>query len=422
MINNIYPLRIPALKVTQPLGEFFAAVLSAEILLNVTYSDPLRILGFSATGDYELKGHQRKLVEDRLKAIGRYIDTVEAAFPNSIILAANYREDGQLEDNDDARWTVEFSPNNEACGTLIIPSSAKLAAIVDGQHRLYGFKKASLEERLSMPLLTSVYLDLPNPFQAYLFATINYNQKPVDKSQSYELYGFNLDEEPPAAWSPEKTAVFLCRKLNTDPTSILKGHIIVAAQNDVTVEGTARSQKKDWAVSTATVVEGLLRLFSSNPKRDRDLMHRKGVSEGRERKLLITEGLRDKAPLRQQYLECNDLLIFTLTKNYLNAVSEIMWTGGNRSLIRKTVGIQALFDVFRLIVLDAIAARDISQQFFAARIASCKEINFTGDFFEASGRGRQRIRNAIELKLGLKSLNDIDENDLQTYKRICGLP
>jgi DNA phosphorothioation-associated DGQHR protein 1 len=272
-----------------------------------------------------------------------------------------------------------------------------------------------------MPLLTAIYLDLPNPFQAYLFATINSNQKPVDKSQTYELYGFNLEEEPPEAWSPEKTAVFLCRKLNTDPTSSLKDHIIVAAQSDAAIEVAAKVQKKDWAVSTATVVEGLLRLFSGNPKRDRDLMHRKEFGKGRERKLLATETAQDKTPLRQLYLESNDLLLFTLTKNYFNAVSDILWQTDQRSYIRKTVGMQALFDILRLICPEAIAAKDVSQQFFVRRLASCKSINFTDDFFQASGKGRQRIRNALELKLELKTLVEMNEPDRPTYKRISGL-
>lgn len=416
-----FPVRTPVLKVVQPLGECFAAVLPAELLLRVTYSDPLRILGFLESGDYELKGHQRKLVKERLKAIGRFIDTVEAAFPNSIILAANYNEDGELVEDEAVRWSVVLNQENDAVGTLIIPTAAKLAAIVDGQHRLYGFKEASLGERLAMPLLTAIYLDLPNPFQAYLFATINANQKPVDKSQTYELYGFNLEEEPPEAWSPEKTAVFLCRKLNTDSASPLKDHIIVAAQSDAAVEVAANAQKKGWAVSTATVVEGLLRLFSGNPKRDRDLMHRKEAGKGRERKLLATEAAQDKTPLRGWYLESNDLLLFTLTKNYFNAVSDILWQTDQRSYIRKTVGIQALFDILRLICPEAIAAKDISEQFFARRLTPCKSINFTDDFFQASGTGRLRIRNALELELGLKTLAEMNETDRPTYKQICGL-
>jgi DNA phosphorothioation-associated DGQHR protein 1 len=411
-------IRTPVLRVVQPLGEFFAAVLPADLLLEVTYSDPLKIMSMSDTGEYELKGHQRKLVQERLDAIGRYIDTVEAAFPNSIILAANYREDGELEENDALRWSVEVNSNNGASATLVIPSRAKLAAVVDGQHRLYGFKEITLKDRATMPLLCAVFLDLPNPFQAYLFATINYNQRPVDKSQSYELYGFNLEDESPEAWSPEKTAVFLCRKLNTDPTSALREHIIVAAQSDSTLEVAAKSKRKDWMVSTATIVEGLLRLFSSNPKRDRDIMHRSEIGKGRERKVLAVEAGEDKTPLRQSYLDSNDLLIFTIAKNFFNAVSQSLWNTTDRSYIRKTVGIQALFDVLRLLCPDAISTKDVSQDFFARRIRGTETINFADDFFQASGTGRQRIRNAIELKLGLKTLADVNENDVQSYRRV----
>jgi DNA phosphorothioation-associated DGQHR protein 1 len=416
-----FPIRTPVLKVVQPLGEFFVAVLPADILLQITYSDPLKLVGVSASGDYELKGHQRKLKLDRLKSIGQFIDTVEAAFPNSIILAANYQEDGQLEEDERVRWSVEMQQGNDDVGTLVIPSSAKLAAVVDGQHRLYGFEHISIKERGGMPLLCAVYLDLPNPFQAYLFATINYNQKSVDKSQSYELYGFNLEEEPTEAWSPEKAGVFLCRKLNTDPSSVFKDHIIVAAQTDDAVGIAAKSQKKDWAVSTATVVEGLLRLFSSNPKRDRDFMHRKELGKGRERGLLSQQAYADKSPLRQSYITCNDLLILTLTKNYFNAVGDILWKDDNRSYIRKTVGIQALFEILKELCSEAMAAKDVSREFFTRRLEPCASINFADDFFQASGTGRLRIRNILELKLGLKCLSDLNQNDVTTYKRLGSL-
>ena len=43
---------------------------------------------------------------ERWKEIGKFIDTVEAGFPISLVLAANYRKDGELEEGD-ARWTVE---------------------------------------------------------------------------------------------------------------------------------------------------------------------------------------------------------------------------------------------------------------------------------------------------------------------------
>ena len=243
----LFPVRVPVLRVNQPLGEFYAAVIPAELLLEVSYSNLFRV-----DEQGKLLGSQRHQKDDRIRDIGRFIDSVEASFPNSIILAANYDEEtGLLCEDPQTRWRVEFADSEKSCGWLEIPSARKLAAVVDGQHRLKGFERVEVKERLQMPLLCAVYLDLPNPFQAFLFATINFNQKPVDKSQSYQLYGFNLDEEPAEAWSPEKAAVFMTRKLNDDSSSVFYEHILLAAQTDEAIQA-AKEKKRDWAISTAT--------------------------------------------------------------------------------------------------------------------------------------------------------------------------
>lgn len=62
--------------------------------------------------------------------------------------------------------------------------------------------------------------DLPLAYQAYLFATININQRKVDKSLAYEQFGYNLDDEEPESWAPDKLAVFFTRRLNLNPESI----------------------------------------------------------------------------------------------------------------------------------------------------------------------------------------------------------
>ena len=46
-----------------------------------------------------------------------------------------------------------------------------------------------------MELLCAIFVDLPKPFQAQLFATINSTQKPVNKSLTYEMFGYNVDDE-----------------------------------------------------------------------------------------------------------------------------------------------------------------------------------------------------------------------------------
>ena len=272
-----------------------------------------------------------------------------------------------------------------------------------------------------MPLVCSIYLDLPNPFQAQLFATINYNQKPVDKSQSYQLYGFNLDEEPPEAWSPEKAAVFLSRRLNTESRSPFENHITIAAEDQRVLDQLAPHRRVDWVISTATIVEGFLRLFSSNPKRDRDTMHKEEVGKGRSRRQLT--GTRDPSPLRQLYIDGNDFLIYALVLNYFSACAALFWaTDPGMGYIRKTVGIQALFEVLRKIAPEFIASKDVTKESFESRLRPAAVIPFQDHFFQASGTGRQRIRNCIELSLGLRRLQDVEpESDRPSYKRLCGL-
>src|SRR5690606_26453257 len=103
-----------------------------------------------------------------------------------------------------SRWTAT-EVEGDLC-SVTIPSAKKLAAVIDGQHRLFGFVDAK-PERLTMNLLCSVFLDLPKPFQAQLFATINSTQKRVDKSLTYELFGYNIDDEAENLWTPDKLAV-----------------------------------------------------------------------------------------------------------------------------------------------------------------------------------------------------------------------
>jgi len=168
--------------------------------------------------------------ERRLKQIGQFIDSTSASFPNSIILAANYRaDDGLIEEEGNNKWSLSIDKNG-LTGTLVIPTHLKLAPIIDGQHRLFGFNYAKAQGTLDMPVLCAIFFDLPKPYQAFLFATINANQRPVSKSLTYELFGYNVEDESPEKWTPEKLAVFLTRKLGTDPESPFRNHITIAAE------------------------------------------------------------------------------------------------------------------------------------------------------------------------------------------------
>src|SRR3989344_1980881 len=419
-----FPYEARALRVDQPLGTYYVTVLPARLLLDVAYSHAMTArLNPDGVG-YTVDGTQRLSQPKRLDQITDYIDRFDAAFPNSIILAANFDaetglivdlEDDEADDDDDENtltspqtqgqgasaptpqldlraWTVTEAA--DGCYHLRIPTADKLAAIIDGQHRLYGFADAKTE-RLDMDLICAVFLDLPKPFQASLFATINSTQKQVDKSLTYELFGYNLDEEPESRWTPDKLAVFLTRKLNTEAESPLRGRIVVAPKRDVGLM--ALNSATSWKVSTAVIVEGILKLISSNPKRDTNEM----LTPPTKARAELRARYRDRSPLREAYLQTQDLILYTMVLNFLKACQQVFWTPAQEgSFIIKTVGVQALFDVLRRISAELYETKDIRVETFVRKLQPAGAIDFSQDVFRnASGSGRSLIRRAIEERL-----------------------
>jgi hypothetical protein len=174
-------------------------------------------------------------------------------------------------------------------------------------------------------------------------------------------------------------------------------------------------------VSMATVVEGIARLVSQNPKRDGTaLLKRSGDAR---RRSLLAQASADNSPLRSVYLEVNDKVILATVKNYLNVVTRTIWERAEKdSFIVKTVGLQALFDVLKKLAGEGLAAKELSEQFFERRLKAAGDINFSGAFFQnASGSGRGRIRTCLELKLGLKDSTELKPEDREDYLSACGM-
>jgi DNA phosphorothioation-associated DGQHR protein 1 len=402
-----FPLRLKAIRVSQPLGDFYAISISARVLRQIIFLDPTRIESVDKQSFwYRLTGNQRPDSPSRTKSIGAYINTVESAFPNSIILAGNYDSFGNLIENESLRWRIE----SDECGeSLVIPSGGKVASVVDGQHRLLGFDHCQ-DDRRDMSLLCSVYLDLPQAYQAYLFATININQRKVNKSLAYDQFGYNLDDETAESWSPDKLSVFLTRRLNLDPKSPLYSHIkIVPLDADLIFP---ILEEKSWMLSTASLVEGILGLISSKPNADRDLLHLKHLGE-RHRSLLPKDG----SPFRELYRDGHDEKLWEIVLGYLELIQKYLWReASEKSFIRKTIGIQALFDVLRYIGL-----RTKSEELASVLEESIKKavgINFADNFFQASGKGRVRVKNTILLKGGWIEPGELSDADRSNYLSI----
>src|ERR1700676_1519049 len=78
---------VSALKVRQPIGEFFVGVLDSRRLCEITHFDIRRILHEREFETY--LGIQRPLNEDRVEEIEQYVQTIDACFPTAVILSVS---------------------------------------------------------------------------------------------------------------------------------------------------------------------------------------------------------------------------------------------------------------------------------------------------------------------------------------------
>ncbi|TNC99129.1 MAG: hypothetical protein FD121_367 [Gallionellaceae bacterium] len=391
----------PALRVSQPLGQFFVFTLDADTLNKITFSQPAEIRKrfeqeyAEKDRGYSFFGSQRLESKSRLKEIAKFIESTDATFPNSIILAANYDQEGVLIPND----SQECWKYSEANGhyNLEIPLNYRSASIIDGQHRLHAFDQLSDDSpRRNMELLCVVFLELPSPYHAYIFATINFNQKKVDRSLAYELFGFNPDLKTSQFWPPETLAVYLARVLNTDPKSPLRRCIGLAAEADELfkseMEHDSDNEKTnvEVRVSMAAVVDGILSLICKKPKEDRYLMRSVENAEmGRSALLPI-----DDLPLRVFYLSNNDKAIYDILNNYWAAVQSTIWSKSQaNSYLLKTVGIQAQFDVLKILLKKLpITLVNYSEKNLQEILSGATILAQTGTTYQASGIGRGKIK------------------------------
>ena len=383
----------PAIRVQQPLGDFYAFSLRADYLNRISYSYPAEAVermeqeGSEARGGYSILGSQRAEKRSRLDEIASFIRTTDATFPNAIILGVNYDRDGRYVEDEAERWIATGEGDS---WTLRIPSlKVQSASIIDGQHRLHAFDRLPVDAReRSMELLCVAFLELPTPYHAYVFATINFNQKKVSRSDAYEMFGFDVDERQPRFWSPETLAVYLTRLLNTERESPLYRCILPTADSARLFEEEV-GRKSDVRVSVATMVDGILRLISKNPKEDRNTIRRpENKDKGRDC-LVVGPGM----PLRTFYVSGNDKAIYDLLCNYFHAVRSTVWkSAGAGSYLRKTVGVQALFDVLRkLLETEPLRSSSFGRPALAERLKTCSNLDLSGVKYQASGIGARGL-------------------------------
>jgi len=184
---------IPGLNLTVPatMGKmggktFYNFLIKPYDLLKIAY-----ISHKKGTSPEDFDSYQRMLEPNRLKKIGKYIDS-GGQFPTNIVI------------NIKSKKGVEFHKTENigesSFGQLTLPSTYASAWIIDGQHRLYGYAYSNRaqkdsEDKTVFPVLA--YINLPEISEAQLFVDINSEQVKVKRSLLNEIYS-NLK------WDSEK--------------------------------------------------------------------------------------------------------------------------------------------------------------------------------------------------------------------------
>tara|TARA_R110001583_G_scaffold50965_1_gene159095 strand:- start:2 stop:1219 length:1218 start_codon:yes stop_codon:yes gene_type:complete len=388
-----------AIRIKQPIGEFFVASISSEIIINFSYS---RAAGFQKNG---LSGSQRDLKDKRVDEIRNYINTTNAAFPNSIILSANYYETDQLEVDDDKRWRAEEI--DEDLFEIVIPDeNLELCSIIDGQHRVNGFKKSGI----NMHLPCAIFIDLPPSMQAFVFSTINFNQQKVDKSLAYQLFGYQLDESDRMMWSPDILAVQLSRSFNHEGP--FKGKIKLIKEVAKKKQTGSSDDKDDltssWEISSAAFIEGVVSLISGNSKADKYIVNKKKTFGYASRKDLIGN---QKYPLRKYYIDGNDSAIKIILDKYFDAIESYLWKGKEESsIVFRAVGVAAQFTFLKELIISGkiVISKDID---FHETLSCLSDVKFEGEYFSARSATKKRVVDVLKLKTGLLTLEEIENRE-----------
>ena len=171
----------------------------------------------------ELKGFQRKEIQNHVNSIVDYLDKGDVIFPNALILAFQ----SELE----FKQSRGKSPDGAVSGTLYIPTyegERRAAWIVDGQQRSFALAK-TVNKEIMVPVVGFVAPDIS--VQREQFILVN-KARPLPKRLINELLP-EIDTELPHDLKANKIPSELCNILNRDKNSPFFGLIKRTSNEDI---------------------------------------------------------------------------------------------------------------------------------------------------------------------------------------------
>lgn len=296
-------------EVKQPIGSFYIGAIESRDLVKIAHSDIRRIEKREVE---EYIGIERPLSAGRVAELRQFVNTVDASFPTSVILAVK----------------SEKAEYQSQAGLMTIADEEDVAKIIDGQHRIAGLEAFTGE---SFQMIATIFVDMDMEDQAMVFATINLKQTKVSKSLAYDLYDYAV------ARSPQKTCHNIAKLLNNTENSPFL--------NKIKILGVATGKPAE-TLTQATFVDRLIKYISRDPMKDRDELKRG-------RKPHPTDGA-DNARLifRDLFLAGRDAEIAKVIWNYFDAVRtrwpQAWGTVERGNILNRTTGFGALMRLLRL--------------------------------------------------------------------------
>ena len=158
-------MRVLALRVQQPLGEFYLTTLPASFFVDRVRNRP------RTSASTQSEDIQRIFSKSRVENIADFTTVPQATFPTPIILGVDSSTITEAQVN------VDIDGAESAVILLDIPDDGNVGDVLDGQHRILGLRQSPVRSEFDLAVVLMFDLSLDD--KAFVFSTITMDLVPA---------------------------------------------------------------------------------------------------------------------------------------------------------------------------------------------------------------------------------------------------